>query len=536
MKHEWMGGDNRAVAILRVSSHRQKDNTSHDTQEKEIRDYCAAQGLTLADIVPITESAKESEMRKQYRAAIERILAAQIRHVVFNVFDREARNATDNERNETLAMRGRIVLHYARERKVFYSGTADSDWFTRDISAATNKQFIRNLRSKVADAMRTKAEEGHYPGNHPPMGYMNEALTDSRGQKLKRGTHVIPDPKTAPLVMRIFELRAAGRSYQDIKNQVVADGLVPPERAGKFYKSHVEKILINPFYSGRFTWGGKVYDGKHELIVPRDVLIKVQGVKRGNRASIPMNDYNLFGYGWMTCADCGCQVVYELKKGRFHYYRCSNSRKAHPTLAGRYVSLDSIWEQMAACVDSITLTPSLAREIAKAINETESHSSAAMRGRVEAARAALLAQDKREDSAFDLLTRGTLDELAFQRQLKRIREDRTRLEQELAVAERAAALSVRESAESLIELVIDAKDRWLRRDPLKRKEFLNLIQSNRQLNGVSVEVEMKKPFLILSRMANSEDWRPRLVDLTTALAQLGGAISAESHPFSQGGV
>ncbi len=154
-----------AICILRVSSHRQKDNSSHDTQEQEIKKYCEKQNLSLHKSFTLTESAKRSEDRKQYHAAIKYALDKKIPDVIFYMFDRETRNLRDNERNEDLVRQGLLRLHYARDNKIIDKEASDTDFFARDMNAMVSKQFIRNLRTKVVDAQKHKALR-HHPKFH----------------------------------------------------------------------------------------------------------------------------------------------------------------------------------------------------------------------------------------------------------------------------------------------------------------------------------------------------------------------------------
>ena len=54
-------------------------------------------------------------------------------------------------------------------------------------------------------------------------------------------------------------------------------------------KSHVERILKNPFYTGSFLWNGVLYKGTHSALVSRDLFEQVgqamRNRQRGNTAS-----------------------------------------------------------------------------------------------------------------------------------------------------------------------------------------------------------------------------------------------------------
>src|SRR6478609_9512454 len=138
MREDWRLGNDRALAILRVSSQRQKDGISHDTQEAEIKQYCSRHGLQLEETHRIVESAKDSADRKKFKAAIDSALTNDLRHILFYMYDRETRNLSDNERNEKLVKSGLIVIHYVRENKVLHKDSPDSEFFIRDVQAAAN--------------------------------------------------------------------------------------------------------------------------------------------------------------------------------------------------------------------------------------------------------------------------------------------------------------------------------------------------------------------------------------------------------------
>ena len=117
-----------AIAILRVSSRKQADNTSHDGQEREVLAYAKANGLIIAENCKfrISESAKNSDDRKQYKQAIRYALKNRIRHVLFYMSDRESRNLTDLEDNEKLVKLDKLVIHHVQDRRVFHAGSSIS--------------------------------------------------------------------------------------------------------------------------------------------------------------------------------------------------------------------------------------------------------------------------------------------------------------------------------------------------------------------------------------------------------------------------
>lgn len=134
----------------------------------------------------------------------------------------------------------------------------------------TSKQERALVRSRVRDGMTVLAQEGgRHLGGRPPYGYY---LADAGehpnpkkrglGQRLHR---LEPDPVTAPVVRRIFEMFAAGNGLKAIANALTADGVPSPSAHDRARNSHrdprgwahsaVRTILRNEKYLGRAVWG-----------------------------------------------------------------------------------------------------------------------------------------------------------------------------------------------------------------------------------------------------------------------------------------
>lgn len=137
-------------------------------------------------------------------------------------------------------------------------------------------QFEREVSAeRVRDKIAASKAKGLWMGGTPPLGY------DLKDKQL------IPNPKEAELVNLIFN------KYLELENMLaVAEWLnqngyhtkcwVPHGgqlRGGKaFQKSSIQRILTNPVYIGKVAHRAKnkIYQGKHEAIVPKDVWEQAQ--------------------------------------------------------------------------------------------------------------------------------------------------------------------------------------------------------------------------------------------------------------------
>ena len=506
----WLGSNRRAIAFLRVSSTGQEDNGSHDLQEKEVRAYCENYSLEVIKVFRIVESAKDSEKRKQYHEAQLYAKKNKIRHILYYMSDRESRNLTDNEVNEKRVLRDEIVIHYVRDRKILHKESSGSDFFSRDINASVNKHFIRTLTAKVEDGMLHKAEQGWFPSNGVPYGYVTSRAKDENGREIKKSQSIIVPASEVmqKWIRREFELRSQNISFQGIHKQVLSEGLVPFKYQKTYNVSAVEKRIKNQFYSGYFSWKGKIYKGNHELFISPELFSAAQN-PAGVRVPYSKKTDGIFAGGWITCSICGCYIVYDPKERYrktlgvtrlYKYYRCSNSKKLHEK-SQKNISEDKIFEQLSLALDQITISESLAQELSESIDKLQSRTSVDMKKQIAKYQQALNELDMEEDGVYSDYKKGLLNESSYKRQLIRIQNSRSL---NLKLIEESQAKSTDEnllSAKSIIELSINAKSLWLDRSPIEKKEFLDLILSNVEFDGVNVRFKTKKPFDFLRQTA-----------------------------------
>jgi hypothetical protein len=73
-----------------------------------------------------------------------------------------------------------------------------------------------------------------------------------------------------------------------------------------------------------------------------------------------------------------------------------------------------------------------------------------------------------------------------------------------------------ETVKSTIELAKNAKLLWNSRSPEERRLLLEMLLSNRKLDGVNVQYDLKKPFQILLEMKQDLKWRRQCESFRTA--------------------
>ena len=270
-RENWIGKNNEALMVVRVSSSGQENNNSHAYQTEDGKRYASRNQLNLIETIQIVESAKQSSLRTEYHAAIEKALRRGIQHILFYKVDRESRNLTDSENNEKLVREGKIVIHYVAEGRILHKNSPDSDFLMRDFQAVQDKHYSRDLSSKITRAQLAKAESGWSPVCRPPLGYINEKLKTEKGFECRRGSIIVPDNNihNVKWVQREFELRAISPtpSLDAIRKIIISEGFPPFDQTENYHVGAIERRLKSVFYDGRFEWNGNVYKGIFFFVV-----------------------------------------------------------------------------------------------------------------------------------------------------------------------------------------------------------------------------------------------------------------------------
>ncbi len=124
-------------------------------------------------------------------------------------------------------------------------------------------------RLRVANAMRAHAQAGRWLGGRPPYGYrIVDAGPHPNPSKAASGARLhqlAPDPETAPVVRRIFDMYLAGAGYKQIAAVLTNEGIPSPSAHDPKRNSHrpghswamsaVRAILTNPRYLGHHVSG-----------------------------------------------------------------------------------------------------------------------------------------------------------------------------------------------------------------------------------------------------------------------------------------
>ena len=221
-----------------------------------------------------------------------------------------------------------------------------------------NEQYCSSTSKKVKAAKKICAENGKYLGSYAPYGYRKNP--DDKHK-------LVIDDETAPVVRKIYEMRAQGKGYKIIAGYLNETGVTPPreyfyrqrEQENPYKSNHlwndrtVHAILSGEVYIGS-TVQGKVGTvsyknrklirkpkdewitaaGTHEPIIEFELWRRVQyiGEKRYQPRAKSDGTVSIFS-GLLVCADCGFKMRSHTKRKT----RKDGSKYEHPTfICGNY--------------------------------------------------------------------------------------------------------------------------------------------------------------------------------------------------------
>jgi site-specific DNA recombinase len=167
-----------------------------------------------------------------------------------------------------------VLCHYGVELWVpEIGGAVDPDSEAHDLIMSLfgglSKAERRRIQHRTRAAVLALATDGRWLGGRPNYGYrlIDTDLPHPNRAKAAAGTRLRtlePDPDTAPVVQRIFEMYDSGIGYRSIAQRLESEGIPSPgevgpvrhpRSAGVWGGSAVRAILINPRYLGRQVAG-----------------------------------------------------------------------------------------------------------------------------------------------------------------------------------------------------------------------------------------------------------------------------------------
>ncbi len=317
----------RAAIYCRVSTKSQEDNYSLNSQEKNCRDYAERQGYVVADVYHEVASGFSLNRPKltQLRDAVRR---GEISTVVVNSFDRWASTDKDSYRLYSDLEAGHTALESVSQGKFDDSPTGRLIMMAYTLG---REVWLEDHKERTKRGRREKAERGEVVGmGTPPYGYTYTSVLTPKGKRRVIGLE--PDPLTAPVVVRIFDL-LRHRSVADVAAMLNAESIQAPRHA-RWTPDTIYWMSRHAVYMGEWRYGRN-----HRHVKPDDAGIVVVSVPKivspdtwhdvqralarrctARRGRLTGDDDLYRLRSRLTCGHCGCAMHTSSDSSRT--YRC----------------------------------------------------------------------------------------------------------------------------------------------------------------------------------------------------------------------
>ena len=478
----------RVVAYIRVSTTEQATyGHSIPAQRQVLGDYAKSHDLEIVQEFVESESAFKPG-RPEFRRMVQLLKRQKdVAAVLVYKIDRLARNMSDYAELDEMPW---VTIISATE------GLPENATgkLVGVIQAGISRYFSQQLGERVHLGMETKAKSGLWP-SYAPTGYLNIP---------KAG--IAPDPDRAPIVRRVFETYARTRmSLSELSEWAATQGL-RTRQGGMLRKGALHKLLSNPVYCGAIRWAGKVYDGKHESIVPTALFERVQErLHSGGHPHIQTS--RSFPYrGLLICAYCGCQITAGMAQRKYAYYRCTQSRGPCPQ---PYVREDRLGERLVSVVEGIHLTTEQVTDLLKLMRgrQLDREDNRLQRSDELARRREKIAG--RREAAYEDKLDGRIGEDLWQEMERKWSQEDFRLKCEAEMMEEDIHERSADDVASTLELLNRAPSLYLSQNDEQRARFLNALAWNCTIEGEKIVPNYKSPFNLVAEGARSANWYAR---------------------------
>lgn len=462
---------------------------SLDSQEKELRQLADAHGLEVVQVLRESKSAK-SPGRPVFKEVIDLIQKGKAQGIICWKLDRLARNMIDGGQVMDLLQKSII-----KEIRTYESVHVSSDnVLMLAVHFGMANQYIRDLSENVKRGNRAKLERGEWPAP-APFGYK------------KVDGCVVVDTTRAPYLKRMFEMYATGEySLLQVTDAMYEAGL--RTKTGKKIMRHsLRHMLMNKFYRGLMSRQGKLYRGNHEAVVSQEMFERVQDILHGrHHAKHEKHFYSARGF--LSCANCGCMITADTKKGHQYYY-CTNGKgictEHRQYLKGETVDqlLSSLFQELRFDEELIELSGQAYLERLKNDPASQYNSNAR-----ETLQNELKGLDESESVLTDALASRVLRRELYEEKMRGIADRRVELENQLAhMGQNNRGPDA--TFEQVKEVFLDcnkAADGYLLLSPEEKRHTLGKLLSNAKVSGQNMaQWQFKSPYEVLARAPKNAD-------------------------------
>lgn len=482
----------KAYLIARVSTDEQSD--ALPGQIYRLKDYAARKELEF-ELFEIKESAYKGN-RASFQNVIDKIVSQpEMSILVFDKIDRYTRNSNSNEVSllNNLCRAGKIEIHFPSDSLYISKTSSAQEHFMLNMGVSTAQYYSDSISDNVKRRNQQKWRDGEWCGK-APIGYLN---TVKDGKKW-----VEPDPATATLIRKTFEMYASGNYSLLVIAKKWRDeyGI----RAGS---SRIDILLKNPFYYGEMRVKGDIYPHKYEPLIPYSLFEQAKSIREGYKVKPHRWGGLPFPYrGLIKCAECGCGITFETKKQKYIYGHCTSKRNDHYVT---YVNEDKITAQVMNILKAITIPKQAYIQVSEVLRKSHEEKKQRYLSDMTAIEAEIKKYQLRKEKVYEDYLDNKISEDFYSRKFEEFNV-KIKLKQEQRESLELANDEYYGTVSRLLRLSHNAQNLFKKANHEQKRSILNLIVSNLELDGDLLRWKYKKPFETMAFCAESNSWLRQL--------------------------
>lgn len=482
----------KAIIFARVSSKDQEDGLSIPSQVRRLTEYALKKNLTVENTFQITESSSK-DTRKQFSEIISFIKKSKEPYaLITDTIDRLQRGFRETPLLDELRKQGKIELHFLREGLIVNENSNSSQLLQWDMGVLFASSYVRQLSDNVKRSQEQCIRNGQW-FSKACFGYDNVTLPSSEKS-------IEPNPEQAPFVVKVFEEYARGNnSFQTIADKMKVQGFPKTSRGKTVIARTIELILKNPFYYGEMKIKGKLY-----TLISKDLFNRVQAIiKNHHKAPVQYAGKPLLFRGLLTCRNCKGSVTGDIKKEKYKYYSCHNSKRI---CVKKWIKEEVILKEVLLHFDQIQLTNQQIKDIINHIKEYEAVEKHTAKNMQQVLNNKLNTTQQRISNLIDLHVDRKIDSEAYHLKLEEYKKEQQRILAEIQFYDgndQDNAIT----AQYVLELAQKAKEIFISSNLDKKQQILRCFISNFFLEGEKLHLELKMPFNLLSKSQDQQTWR-----------------------------
>jgi DNA invertase Pin-like site-specific DNA recombinase len=344
----------RVCLYTRISTDEESQPTSLHSQRERLEAFCTAQeGWRI--IAHQEDRATGTKLdRPGLQAALDLARSGSIDLLLVYRVDRLSRKVRQlAQLAEELDTYG-VTLRSATEP--FDTGSAAGRMMLQMLAVFAELEHA-TIVDRVTAGIERRAKEGRWPTGRLPFGYRRD-----------QHKHVVPDPRTAPVVKRIFDLYTRGRLGTAAIARTLAAEQAPAPPAG-WQPAVVQLILDNEAYLGRVIWRRQSLPGLHAPLIDDVTFHRARMLLRERGEDMALRRTNASDYllsGLLRCGRCRRAYVGMSARGNggtYHYSPAPAGRSSAARAATASASLATSLK--APCSSSSVRSTATARSSAE---------------------------------------------------------------------------------------------------------------------------------------------------------------------------